>query len=232
MKWTWVSIAPAVAIRSSPAMTSVPGPIDQVRVDAVHARRGLPALPMPTIRPSLMPMSPLTMPSTGRCTITLVMTRSSAPSACGGRGAWPMPSRIDLPPPKTRLVAVDRARSRSISMIRSVSASRTRSPVVGPYRSAYCWREIDASSCASCVVAVGPRSRASASPPSARSAPSASREAAVDQAVEADSASPPPNSTRSTSRVVAGLEAHRRARRGCRGACRSAARAVEVAARG
>ena len=69
------------------------------RIDAVHDR-GLPALPMPTMRPSLMPMSPLTMPSTGSITthvadqhVERALRRWSTPAAS------PMPSRSVLPPP-------------------------------------------------------------------------------------------------------------------------------------
>ena len=61
MKWTCVSMPPAVAIRFSPAMTSVPGPMTSFGSTPCWMS-GLPALPMPTMRPSRMPMSPLTIP--------------------------------------------------------------------------------------------------------------------------------------------------------------------------
>ena len=42
---------------------------------------GLPALPIPAMRPSLIPMSHFTIPSTASSTSTLLITKSSAPSA-------------------------------------------------------------------------------------------------------------------------------------------------------
>ena len=68
---------PAVTILPSPAMISVPGPIT---MSTPGWTSGLPALPMPAIRPSRMPMSALTMPQWSRMT-ALVMTVSTAPSA-------------------------------------------------------------------------------------------------------------------------------------------------------
>ena len=60
MKWMCVSMPPAVTIMPSPAITSV------ARADARSSTSGwmsgLPALPIATMRPSLMPMSALTMP--------------------------------------------------------------------------------------------------------------------------------------------------------------------------
>src|SRR5690349_19528340 len=73
-----------------------------------------------------------------------VMTVSGVPSARVARD-WPMDSRMTLPPPKTASSPASPGppeRSSSISTIRSVSASRMRSPVVGPNRSAYAAREI------------------------------------------------------------------------------------------
>lgn len=61
MKWTWASTAPAVTIRPLPAMISVSGPM--TRSGWIPSMvSGLPALPMPVIRPSRMPMSALTTP--------------------------------------------------------------------------------------------------------------------------------------------------------------------------
>src|SRR5882757_3304714 len=66
------------------------------------------------------------------------MTRSGVPSA---RVAidWPIDSRITLPPPNTASSpgVGPAARSSVTSMNSSVSASRTRSPTVGPYKAAY-----------------------------------------------------------------------------------------------
>src|SRR5919108_4108769 len=75
---------------------------------------------------------------------TPVMTVSGVPSARVAR-ACPMDSRMTLPPPKTASSPAAPGppeRSSSISISRSVSASRMRSPVVGPNRSAYAAREI------------------------------------------------------------------------------------------
>src|ERR1700681_1992095 len=69
------------------------------------------------------------------------MTRSRTPSAEVAVEDCPMPSRITLPPPNFAS-SPGVVRSFSISMNNSVSARRTRSPVVGPYRSAYCRRGI------------------------------------------------------------------------------------------
>ena len=59
MKWMCVSMPPAVTIMPSPAMISVPGPMTMVTPGWMS---GLPALPMPAMRPSFRPMSALTMP--------------------------------------------------------------------------------------------------------------------------------------------------------------------------
>ncbi len=79
MKWMCESMPPAVRIMPSPAMTSVAAPTIRLGVTPSIVP-GLPALPMPTILPSRMPTSALTMPQWSRIS-ALVMTRSSAPSA-------------------------------------------------------------------------------------------------------------------------------------------------------
>ena len=61
MRWMWLSRPPAVTILPSPAMTSVPAPITMPAVTPAM-RSGLPALPIPAMRPSRMPRSALTMP--------------------------------------------------------------------------------------------------------------------------------------------------------------------------
>src|SRR3954470_17016312 len=71
------------------------------------------------------------------------MTRSGAPSALVSVLSNPIPSRMDLPPPNT-ISSPKPRRSFSISMYKSVSPSRTRSPVVGPKRLACSRREISA----------------------------------------------------------------------------------------
>ena len=129
MKWMCASIPPAVRIWPSPAMASVPGPITMSTPGCVS---GLPALPIPLIRPSVIPMSALTTPQWSRIS-ALVMTRSTA--SPGPRWLWPMPSRMTLPPPNLTSSPY-RVWSDSTSIQSSVSARRTRSPTVGPYISA------------------------------------------------------------------------------------------------
>ncbi len=126
--WTWVSIVPAVRISPLPAATSVQGPMTRAG-STPPIVSGLPALPMPTMRPSRTPTSALTMPQWSRMTAP-VITRSGVPSARVAE-LWPIDSRIDLPPPKTASSPPTQW-SFSTSMNRQVSASRMRSPVVGP----------------------------------------------------------------------------------------------------
>src|SRR5690242_11444765 len=138
IRCTWLSIPPAVRISPLPASTSVDGPMTSPGVTP-SMMSGLPALPSATIRPSRTPTSALITPQWSSTTAP-VMTRSGVPSARVAT-AWPIDSRITLPPPK---IASSPARapgpphrSSVTSISRSVSASRIRSPVVGPYRAAY-----------------------------------------------------------------------------------------------
>ncbi len=87
------------------------------------------------MRPSRTPTSALTTPQWSSTTAP-VITRSGAPSALV-RADWPIDSRITLPPPKSTSSpdAAPRLRSSVTSMSRFVSASRMRSPTVGPNRS-------------------------------------------------------------------------------------------------
>ena len=73
MKWMCVSMPPAVTIMPSPAMISVPAPIDDghARLDVRIA-----GLADAAMRPSLMPMSALTMPQWSTIS-ALVMTVSA-----------------------------------------------------------------------------------------------------------------------------------------------------------
>src|SRR3984957_7062828 len=136
---------PAVRIKPLPAMTSVDGPMTSPGVTP-SMMSGLPALPSATIRPSRMPMSALITPQWSSTTAP-VMTRSGVPSARVATD-WPIDSRMTLPPPKMASSPASGPgppqRSSVTSISRSVSASRTRSPVVGPYRAAYRLREISA----------------------------------------------------------------------------------------
>ena len=97
MKWMWVSMAPAVTIIPSAAITSVPGPMT---MSTPGCTSGLPALPMAQMRWPRRPISALTMPQWSRIS-ALVMTQSTASPAPGPlrRWPWPMPSRMVLPPP-------------------------------------------------------------------------------------------------------------------------------------
>ena len=131
MKCTWVSTAPAVRIRPLPAITSVDGPMTRSGWTPGMVS-GLPARPSATMRPSRSPTSALTTPQWSSTTAP-VMTVSSAPSARVARDC-PIDSRITFPPPKTASSPPTQW-SVSTSMSRLVSASRIRSPVVGPYRS-------------------------------------------------------------------------------------------------
>ena len=140
MKWMWVSMPPAVRIRCSPEIASVARPTSRPGV-IPSIVCGLPALPIAQIRPSLMPTSALTTPSTASMIVTLVMTRSGAPAWRVTQLSIPMPSRMLLPPPKTTSSPGGPRRSRSISTKRFVSPSRIRSPVVGPYIPTYSARE-------------------------------------------------------------------------------------------
>src|ERR1700722_6968175 len=136
---------PAVRIKPLPAMTSVDGPMTSPGVTP-SMMSGLPALPSATIRPSRMPMSALITPQWSSTTAP-VMTRSGVPSARVATD-WPIDSRMTLPPPKMASSPASGPgppqRSSVTSISRSVSASRTRSPVVGPYSAAYRAREISA----------------------------------------------------------------------------------------
>ena len=102
MKWMWLSTPPAVTIRPSQLMISVPGPMTMSTPGWVS---GLPALPMAAMRLPRKPMSALTMPQWSMIK-ALVNTQSIAPGACGPvpwaafvRCDCDMPSRIVLPPP-------------------------------------------------------------------------------------------------------------------------------------
>ncbi len=135
IRWTWQSTPPAVRISPFPERISVDGPMTRSGETPCMVS-GLPALPSPTMRPSRTPTSALTTPQWSR-TSAPVMTRSAAPSARVARD-WPIDSRITLPPPNTTSSPPcgPRVRSSSTRIVRSVSASRSRSPVVGPKSSA------------------------------------------------------------------------------------------------
>lgn len=79
-------------------MASVPGPMIRPAWTLSWVC-GLPDLPMSTMKPSLIPMSHFTTPTTGSMTTTLVMTVSRAPWALVAWGSEAMPSRMVLPPP-------------------------------------------------------------------------------------------------------------------------------------
>ena len=135
IRCTWQSTPPAVRIMPFPATISVDGPITSSGCTPSIVS-GLPALPSATIRPSRTPTSAFTTPQWSSTTAP-VITRSGVPSPRVVR-ACPIDSRMTLPPPKTTSSPPcgPRQRSSVTSMSRSVSASRMRSPTVGPYSSA------------------------------------------------------------------------------------------------
>jgi hypothetical protein len=93
MKWMWLSMPPAVTIIPSPAMISVPPPMAIVTPGWMS---GLPALPMPAMRPPLMAMSALTIPQWSTISALVITVSATSAASC-----WPcpMPSRMTLPPP-------------------------------------------------------------------------------------------------------------------------------------
>ena len=94
MKWMCESMPPAVTIKPSQLMISVPGPMTMSTPGWVS---GLPALPMAAMRLPRKPMSALTMPQWSMMR-ALVSTQSIAPSALV-RCDCAIPSRMVLPPP-------------------------------------------------------------------------------------------------------------------------------------
>jgi len=132
IKWMWESMVPGVQIVCSPATISV---LEEMTMSTSSMTFGFPALPIPTILPSFMPMSALMIPRIGSSITAFVIARSSefsleTPLACA------IPSRALFPPPNT-VSSPCFIKSLSISTIRSVSASLILSPAVGPKRSTY-----------------------------------------------------------------------------------------------
>src|SRR5437867_2319974 len=136
-RWTCESIAAGVAIRPCDGIGHVFGPIVR-STPAVMS--GLPARPIPTIRPSLIPMSAFTIPSSGSTTIALGITASSSDGR-PARSCCVIRERQFLAYPQ-RAWSPGSVRSSSILIHRSVSPRRTRSPAVGPWRRACCSREM------------------------------------------------------------------------------------------
>ena len=100
-RWTWESTAPGVAISPSPGISPVCGPISRSGLSATSRE---PALPAPTITPSLMPMLVLRTPSIGSMTTTLLMSRSSVLSvplpgaSASSRNVFPKPPTTSSAP--------------------------------------------------------------------------------------------------------------------------------------
>ena len=86
---TCESIAPGVRIRPWHGIGHVPGPIVRSMPSVMS---GFPARPMPTTRPSLMPTSAFTIPSSGSTTIAPPTTASSSLSEVA-RSCWPIRDR-------------------------------------------------------------------------------------------------------------------------------------------
>jgi hypothetical protein len=123
---TWVSMAPAVAMRPSPETIVVPVPTTTSTSCRVS---GFPALPMPEMRPSRIPMDTLRIPWTASRTTTLEMTtshvsRTRAALRCN-------PSRAVLPKP-ARNSSPGACASCSTWTTNPVSPRRIRSPARGP----------------------------------------------------------------------------------------------------
>ena len=79
-KCACASMPPAVTISPSACTTVVFGP-QRSRKSTPLITCGLPALPMQTMRPSRMPMSAFTMPTTASMMVAFCTTMSSAPEA-------------------------------------------------------------------------------------------------------------------------------------------------------
>ncbi len=126
-RWTWVSIAPAVAIRPSPDTIVVPVPTTTSTPSRVS---GLPARPIETMRPSRIPIEVLRMPCTASMTVTLERTTSQVARTVVAL-RW-MPSRAVLPNP-ARNSLPGSWESDSIRTISPESPSRIRSPARGPW---------------------------------------------------------------------------------------------------
>ena len=88
-RWTCESIAPGVTIRPWHGIGHVPGPIVRSTPSVMS---GFPARPIPTTRPSLIPMSALMIPSSGSTTIAPATTASSSLSDVA-RSCWPIRDR-------------------------------------------------------------------------------------------------------------------------------------------
>ncbi len=126
-RWTWVSMAPAVAIRPSPETIVVPVPTTTSTPSSVS---GLPARPIEAIRPSIRPMDVLRMPWIASITRTLLITTSQVSRTAAALRC--RPSRAVLPKP-ARNSSPGAWESDSTRTIRPLSPSRMRSPARGPW---------------------------------------------------------------------------------------------------
>ncbi len=124
---TWESTMPGVAISPSPGIIAV---CASTTSSMPCCTSGFPARPTPTTRPSLIPMLVLRTPSTGSISSTpsTTMSRALARSVAPVTSA---PRRAVLPQPPS-ISSPGSVSSASTCTHRSVSPSRTRSPVVGP----------------------------------------------------------------------------------------------------
>src|SRR5882757_5053785 len=128
---------PGVAISPSPVIIAVCASTSSWTPSCIS---GLPARPTPTTRPSLMPMLVLRTPRIGSSSSTpsTIMSSWESRPALADTSA---PCRAVLPQPPSSS-SPGSVSSASTCTHRSVSASRTRSPVVGPYNRAYSARLI------------------------------------------------------------------------------------------
>ena len=104
MKWTWLSMPPAVTIRFSPAMTSVPGPMTSLRIDARLNERiaGLADADDAAAADADVALDDAPVvedDGVGDDEVELRLGHAPLAEVAGGSGDWPWPSRMTLPPP-------------------------------------------------------------------------------------------------------------------------------------
>lgn len=126
-RWTWVSMAPAVAIMPSPETIVVPVPTTTSIPSSVS---GLPARPIEAIRPSIRPIEVFLMPWIASMTSTLLITTSQVSRTAAALRC--SPSRAVLPKP-ARNSSPGSWESDSTRTIRPLSPRRMRSPARGPW---------------------------------------------------------------------------------------------------
>ena len=122
--------APAVTMKLAPEIGEVVWPTTMSGWTP-GMTSGLPALPMPTIRPSRMPMSALTMPATASMMVAFLMTMSRILSRGVAVPVDALAVAQVLAGADQQFVAVGGVVVFDLGE-ELVSPSRTRSPLVGP----------------------------------------------------------------------------------------------------